>query len=64
MAENQYPRKRTNFAVGAILFLLAELWRDWFTPTTWSGKLLRFLLAIVSLGFLGASLKQNGDDPR
>jgi hypothetical protein len=44
------------FAIGAVLFLSAEFWRDWFPPTTWTERSLRLLLVLVSLGFLGASL--------
>jgi hypothetical protein len=49
-------RRQQNFAVGSILFLSAEFWRDWFPPGTWIERCLRLLLVVVSLIFLGASL--------
>ncbi len=59
MTQGSATRKRQNFAIGAVLFLLAEFWRDWFTPNTWTQRLLRFLLVIVSLAFMYASLREN-----
>jgi hypothetical protein len=46
------------FTAGAVLFVLAELWRDWFTPNTWATRSRRFFLVVVSLIFIGASFRE------
>jgi hypothetical protein len=60
MAEQgRSARRKQNFAVGAVLFLLAEFWRDWFPPSTWAERSLRLLLVLVSLVLLGSSLGES-----
>jgi hypothetical protein len=62
MPENdKLPTRRYqswHFDVGAVLFITAEIWRDWYTPTTWTPRLARFVLVVASFVFLGLSYSE------